>query len=369
MDFFIKESGLKEGDLYTGSFLNIEKNANLNLKETVEYYNNRVAKVNNDNILVKVINDLYNSETSLIEYIFKIRARKDYVLRNYGIVCNGYKGKVIKDESMINSREIFIAIEGDLTKTVEDLKGSLEDNWKKIIPLECKFHCYKDVKYINPNNKIQYLDNMENLVIYNIDITKLMIMFRYYLNNAIQMDRGISIPEFIYRYVYANSTDSFFNISLLNLHLDYLSEFDFSNIVINSKLPIALTNTDNVIENYLLQFNKVISKNSKKTYTYLMSNINLIDTDALDILSLEDIDINISNINRWSILIGKLKYILFCLKLFGKNGIRLNKTFITKLRVVFKMYDREKMYIPDEVSDYFYKYLDEINLIIGKSGE
>lgn len=366
MDFFIKESGLKESDLYTGSFLNIEKNAILNLNKATEYYNNRVAKVKNDSILVKIINDLYNSESSLLDYIFKIRARKDYVLRNYGIVCNGTKGKVIKDETMINSKEIFIAIDTDLT---EELVNSADDNWKTIVPLECTYHCYKDLKFVNPNNKIQYLDSEENVIIYNIDITKLMIMFRYYLENALQMDRGISIPEFIFRYAYANSTQSFLNISLLNRHIDYITKSDFSNISINSKLPEVLLDIEDNVDRYLIQFNKVLKKANKKTYTYLMSNIELISNDALSILSLDNIDINISNLNRWAILIGKLKYILFCLEAFGKDGIKLNKTFITKIRLLFKMYNRENMYVPDEVSNYFYKYLDKINLIIGKSGE
>lgn len=369
MDFFIKESGLKEGDLYTGSFLNIEKNANLNLDKVIEYYNNRVARVRNDSILVKIINDLYNNEASLIDYIFKIRARKDYILRNYGIVCSGYRGKIIKDETMINSREVFVATDSNLSDLINSLSNNMEENWKSIIPMECMYHCYKDIKYINPNNGIEYLDNIENVIIYNIDITKLMIMFRYYMENAIRLDRGISIAEFVYRYVYTNTTKSFFNIALLNSYIDYISDFDFSNISINSKIPRVLLDTENMVDNYLLQFNKALSKSSKKTYSYLMSNIDLINTDALNILSIEDMDIGITNLNRWSLLIGRLKYILFCLKALGNNGIKLNKIFITKLRILFKMYDRENMYIPEEISEYFYKYLDEINLIIGKSGE
>lgn len=369
MDFFIKESEIKESNMHTGSFLNIKKNAILNLEKATEYYNNRVAKVNNNNILVEIINDLYNSESVLIDYLFKIRTRKDYVLRNYGIVCNGYGGKVIKDETMINSKEIFIAIDGNLLNTTKEIDGNLLDNWKKIIPLECTYHCYKDLKFINPNNKIQYLDDEENLTIYNIDITKLMIMFKYYMDNAIQLDRGISIPEFVYRYVYANSTESFLNISLLNRHIDYISEFDFSNININSKLSVVLLNIEDAVDNYLTQFNKTLKKANKKTYNYLMSNIELVNNNALNILSLDKIDINISSLNRWAVLIGKLKYILFCLEALGNDGIRLNKTFITKLRLLFKMYDREKMYVPDEVSSYFYKYLDKINMIIGKLGE
>lgn len=369
MDFFIKESGLREGDLYTGSFLNLEKNAILNLDEVIEYYNNRVAKVNNDNILVKIINDLYIKEDSLLDYVFKIRDRKDYVLRNHGVVCNGYKGKVFTDETMINSREIFISTSSDILEVIRDLEINMDNDWKKIIPLECKYHCYKDLKFINPNNKIQYLDNEENLVVYNIDITKLMVMFRYYLNNAIQLDRAISIPEFIYRYAYGNSTKSFLNVCLLNRHIDFISEFDFSNININAKLPRLILNIEDIVDKYLLNFSKVLKKSSRKTYPYLMSNIELINDNALNLLSLEDIDINITNLNRWAILIGELKYILFCIIALGDSGIRLNKTFITKVKLLLKMYNRENMYVPDEVSDYFNKYLDKINLIIGKTGE
>lgn len=375
MDFFIKESNIEEGILHTGSFINIENKASKNISEVKSYYNNRVARVENDNIFVKIINDLYNSELSTFDYIFKIKSRRDYVLRNYGIVCSGYSGKIIHNETLHNSREVFISIDTDNTNLI--VENDIDNNWKDIVPVECIYHCYKDMLFLNPNNRLSYSsmekeDNIidENLIIYNVDIIKLMVMFRYYKINAEKLDRATSISEFVYRYVYANLTNSFFNISLLNRYMDVTSDKINSNdININNKLPILLMDIESPADHFLLDFNKKVKLSTKKTYTYLMSNINLIDTNALDILSLENIDINITVLNRWSIILSKLKYILFCLDIYGKNGIRANKLFVTKLRSLFKLYYRENMYVPNEIKDYFNYYMDEINLIIGKQGE
>ena len=54
MNFFINNSTYQEGIIHTGTFNNIEKIAIKNINDAKEYYFNRVARVRNDNIFVKI---------------------------------------------------------------------------------------------------------------------------------------------------------------------------------------------------------------------------------------------------------------------------------------------------------------------------
>lgn len=377
MNFFINNSTYQEGIIHTGTFNNIEKIAIKNINDAKEYYFNRVARVRNDNIFVKIINDLYNAEDDIIDFLFKIKARKEFVARNYGIVTNDTKGKIIDDETFNNSREVFISIDNDMSDL---LSSNIEDEWKSTESVKCIYHCFRGMVFLNPNNDITLLNNDENVIVYTVDLEKLLLQYRYYYKNALRMDRSTNIAEFVYRYVYPNLINSFTDIAILNSYIDLNIDtveingiainINFTDIKVNARLPIVLSNIDSMFNNYSLDLSSKLSKVSSKTYSYLLMNLRLIEKSALDIvLELEKDSLTITSLNRWCTILPKLKYILFSIIIFKENGKKMNTTFLSGLRVLIKMYKRENIYVPDEISDYFFKYLDGLNLIIGGKNE
>lgn len=126
MNFFINNSNINYGVLHTGTFHNLEHKAIKNINDAKEYFQ-QSSQSKNDNIFVKIINDLYNSENDIVDFLFKIKARKEYVARNYGIVTNDTKGEIIADETLNNSREVFISIDSDMSDL---LSSNMSDNWK-----------------------------------------------------------------------------------------------------------------------------------------------------------------------------------------------------------------------------------------------
>ncbi len=377
MNFFINNSEYTEGIVHTGAFNSIEKNAIKNINEAKDYYFNKVAKVENSNIFVKLINDLYNAEDDIIDFLFRIKARKEYVARNYGIVTNDTKGRIIDNETFNNSREVFISIDNDMSDL---LSGNIEDDWKSTESVKCIYHCFKGMVFLNPDNEITYENKDENVLVYTIDVDKLLLQYRYYYQNAKRLDRSTSIAEFVYRYIYPNLINSFTDIAILNSYIDINTDkveingiavdIQFSNIRINARLPIVLTNIENAFNNYSLDFSNKLNKSTKKSYSYLFLNLRLIEKSALDIVTeLEKDSLTVTSLNRWCTILPKLKYILFSLIIFKENGRRMNASYISGLRVLIKMYKRENIYVPNEISDYFFKYLDGINLIIGGKDE
>lgn len=377
MNFFINNSEYAEGIVHTGTFNSIEKNAIKNINDAKDYYFNKVARVENSNIFVKLINDLYNAEDDIIDFLFRIKARKEYVARNYGIVTNDTKGRIIDSETFNNSREVFISVDNDMSDL---LSSNIEDNWKSTESVKCIYHCFKGMVFLNPDNEITYENKDENVLVYTIDVDKLLLQYRYYYQNAKRLDRSTSIAEFVYRYVYPNLINSFTDIAILNSYVDVNTDkveingiavdIQFSNIRINARLPIVLTNIENAFNNYSLDFSNKLNKSTKKSYSYLFLNLRLIEKSALDIVTeLERDSLTVTSLNRWCTILPKLKYILFSLIIFKENGRRMNASYISGLRVLIKMYKRENIYVPNEISDYFFKYLDGINLIIGGKDE
>ena len=377
MNFFINNSEYAEGIVHTGTFNSIEKNAIKNINDAKDYYFNKVARVENSNIFVKLINDLYNAEDDIIDFLFRIKARKEYVARNYGIVTNDTKGRIIDSETFNNSREVFISVDNDMSDL---LSSNIEDDWKSTESVKCIYHCFKGMVFLNPDNEITYENKDENVLVYTIDVDKLLLQYRYYYQNAKRLDRSTSIAEFVYRYVYPNLINSFTDIAILNSYIDINTDkveingiavdIQFSNIRINARLPIVLTNIENAFNNYSLDFSNKLNKSTKKSYSYLFLNLRLIEKSALDIVTeLERDSLTVTSLNRWCTILPKLKYILFSLIIFKENGRRMNASYISGLRVLIKMYKRENIYVPNEISDYFFKYLDGINLIIGGKDE
>lgn len=377
MNFFINNSEYAEGIVHTGTFNSIEKNAIKNINDAKDYYFNKVARVENSNIFVKLINDLYNAEDDIIDFLFRIKARKEYVARNYGIVTNDTKGRIIDSETFNNSREVFISVDNDMSDL---LSSNIEDDWKSTESVKCIYHCFKGMVFLNPDNEITYENKDENVLVYTIDVDKLLLQYRYYYQNAKRLDRSTSIAEFVYRYVYPNLINSFTDIAILNSYVDVNTDkveingiavdIQFSNIRINARLPIVLTNIENAFNNYSLDFSNKLNKSTKKSYSYLFLNLRLIEKSALDIVTeLERDSLTVTSLNRWCTILPKLKYILFSLIIFKENGRRMNASYISGLRVLIKMYKRENIYVPNEISDYFFKYLDGINLIIGGKDE
>ena len=217
MNFFINNSEYAEGIVHTGTFNSIEKNAIKNINDAKDYYFNKVARVENSNIFVKLINDLYNAEDDIIDFLFRIKARKEYVARNYGIVTNDTKGRIIDSETFNNSREVFISVDNDMSDL---LSSNIEDDWKSTESVKCIYHCFKGMVFLNPDNEITYENKDENVLVYTIDVDKLLLQYRYYYQNAKRLDRSTSIAEFVYRYVYPNLINSFTDIAILNSYID-----------------------------------------------------------------------------------------------------------------------------------------------------
>jgi len=359
MDIFIKDDDIKYSTITISNFKNVQKNSIINLSTVSEKYKDMVSRVNNDNVFVKIINDLYIEESNVLDYIFKIRARKDYVIRNSKVVTTGSKGDVLKDEIMINAKEVFVSVDKDLEL---DKLVDIQNNWKNIEAVNVLYHCYSGLNFNGLNNKLEYTDNEnENVNIYAVDVVLLMLQYRCYMKNAIAMDRGISIAEFVFRYVYTNMSRDMLNLSILNSYIEYnMDNIVFNTVEARNRLPMVLLGMDSMFNSYMLDFGNKLDKLTKKDYNFIFYNLKLINTNALEFLDLSRFNTSYSSINRWAMVYSRLRYIYFVISYLGKSSFKLNNDYIARLRTLIKMYKRENSNIPKELLKDYNNYLELI---------
>lgn len=354
-------------------FVNVKKYLLLNEQTALEYYRNKVDTIPN-NILKNIINDLYYNTTDVTEYIFKINNRKIYVLRNHGVVTEGYKGKVLEDVFFRNSREVLMDKDNGLH--IEELEY-LEKNWESINALTCISHCYLDTRFHSLNNKLEYIDKddnkedkdlKENISIFTLDVVKLMIQFRFYRDNAIRLDRIVSIPEFLYRYVYPNASKGLMNITLMNYYMANNSDLEFGKVKQKDRTPILLLNNESAFNDYMDKISAEFRKMHKgKAYQLLLSKMLLLNSNGLKFAVDEIENLEYSIINRWAVNLARIKIIYFCITFMGPNGIRFNRDFITELKINLKRFERDKGYIPEEIVGYYKSYVDKIQKYLGET--
>lgn len=359
MDMFIKDNDINYSAITIGNFKNVQKNSIINLSTVANKYKDNVSRVTNDNIFVKIINDLYIEEDNILDYIFKIRARKDYVIRNSKVVTTGSKGDVLKDELMFNAKEVFVSVDKDLEL---DKLITIQENWKDIEAVNVLYHCYSGLNFNSLNNKLEYTDNdNENVNIYAVDVILLLIQFRCYLKNAMAMDRGISIAEFVFRYVYTNMSRDMLNISILNSYIEYnIDNITFNKVEARNRLPVVLLGLESMFNSYMLDMSNNLGKVTKKDYNFIFYNLKLINTNALEFLDLSKFNISYGSINRWALVYSRLRYIYFVISYLGKSSFKLNHDYLSRLKTLIKMYKREKSNVPNELLKEYNNYLELI---------
>lgn len=362
MSLLLLNNKYKFSSVGTNYFTNVRKYLLINKQTVEQYYRNKIDTVDN-NILKDIINDLYRDDTDIVDYIFSISNRKDYILRNYGIVSSGNRGKVLKNIFFKNSTEILM--DKDEGLHIEKLDDMI-DNWEDIQSLTCIEHNYKDMHYHSLNNKLEYIEDKNNLAIFTIDFIKLMIQFRCYRKRALELDRAVSIPEFLYRYVLPNASESLMNISLMNYYTSENSDIELSGVKQTFKTPILLLNNESTFKGYIANISGVFRKMSKnKPYQLLLYRMLLLNTNGLDLIYSRTKNTEYAVTNRWANNISVIKTLYFLISFMGNGGIRYNRDFITNLKTNLKRFERDQGYVPNNVSEYYNGYIKKIQELIG----
>ena len=308
------------------SFDVIGKYVKLDYNIIEAYYRNRDTRINNTNILVRLIKKLtIDVNKEFMEYINLIDI--DYK----------YKSKAMNITSELNRGVIFTNIIGDTTSIIEQKFVNIfeANDYRNISTIKILKTDSTDLAMNHPNN----ITN-GNFVLM-IDIPATMVQYKYWSMDRMSIGEDVSQNIFVFQVLYTNMIKDIFDFSLYNrFHKTVYIEPSIS------KHPFLVRNNDT-------RFNKVLAKqynnlkNNNIDYRELLVNIPTVFTkNAYRLLSFTPIDINRQNI--WLVYLARVEVILNIIYFSGKKGVNRNRDKI----VDFRLFMREVR---------FNKILDSVN--------
>ncbi len=327
----------------------LKERLSIEIKNTIEYYNFRNGKVNNNNMLVRLITTTmpdYNLD--IFDYISKLDNDAIYYSKNFDIVSKLSKGSILN--SVIfgdNSKELFIYKED----TFDIMEA--EDNWKQLRPIRTKRFEGTDTSLVMPSNKIDF--DYPTLSIFNIDVRMLLVQYKYWSLNRIKNDFSTDPAHFIYSYVFPSMIEDILDLSIVNRLININN--GITNKSNNNKHPFNILDMNNTIDKILTNTLKYI-KFENKEYSNILSNIHLITADTLyDLVLSSDIG---NKQNKYALWLCNIPYIIFLLDISDKHTYKRNKDVYNDILILLKQLDKDRAL--DHISDQSIRVIYDMNI-------
>jgi len=291
------------------------------LAQIKTYYRNRNFTVKNDNMLVRLVKSLARDITlDVIEYFKYIDTDTPYTIKQFGIVSNSNKGKILDNVVFEgSSREVFV-----LTDNIIDI-FDLEDNWRTYPSIKLIKSTLTDINYPVPFN---YEINSLDLNIFTISPQAIMLQYYYWAKEKTAIGDGTAVNLFIQEVILLNITDSIIGVNLWNRLLSIMGVKDYYRDN-GSRHPVNIINYTSKIDSVL----EDIASDIKKKPMYIEQLLKTVpELTCLNSDVALHIDKTIYNKqSKWILWVSRLDYIVAIHRMLGKRGFRLNKRWYYKL--------------------------------------
>jgi len=320
--FLDKQTDIQYSKIKFSEFDYIKRVYKKDLDLVKKYYRNKNGFVNNNNKLVRLINNLVpNVGLNILDYLSIIETNARLVSKQYDITSNINRGSL--DNNIIlkdNSIEGFLYTEGDYD--IFDFKNIwLDYNSVKVIRTDI---C--DLSMNHPSNIEPYL--LEELTLYSIDIVAMLLQYKYWCEKRLLDGNSINASIFVYQIVYTNLIDSFLDYGVYNTLLEQLKIKDVFKL--ESEHPFYITNQSDKIVSYVNKLIKALYNRNIKI-TELMININLINSNLFDLLHIEHTYYTVQS--EWMLWLSRTNDIYNMLYMLSKNGNKRNRDMLSRVKL------------------------------------
>ena len=278
IDLFLNKNTFTYRDRVPPSINNVYAKIKMYLNSVIDYYHRSNTIVNNENVLIQLLNSLdVDYRWSDIVIINYVRNNTQGLIKPLMLSSSITINTIADNMSIISgAKEIIYTVDYTNLTNYRNINAS---NWKTQEPLKFRNHDIRDLYFNHPTRMT--LD--KDIVIYELDILKLILMYKYYCLEREETEQYISRLEFIGRYVLTNSIHSMADIVMLNNYLDkgdiYTRPRQFVSTVLVPINTIRLRN--DVISKSLINTSDIF-------IVELLRNIKLLDDrDSYDLLSIE----------------------------------------------------------------------------------
>ena len=302
------------------------------LNKVIDYYMNKDRAVNNSHILNRLITLIApNINMSDTQYFEIVETTNVYIAKQFDIVSNINSGKI--HENLFignNSYEILLYKETDI-----DL-FEFSNNWRTYQSVKAIYNEDTALDFNVPFNNKDYIVPM--LSIFEIDITAMLMQYKYWALERIKNDHSTNANVFISQIVLPNMLPSLLDFALYNRYRSLLNNEPIEDF--NIRQPFILTDYSKGIDNI---YKKVIkdTKNTSMEVDHLYETIPMIYVkNAYELLHVTNK--YYTKQSEWVLVLSRIPIIKDTLVNLGARGIAKNKTIINRLAYRLKEIERSK---------------------------
>jgi hypothetical protein len=303
---------------------------------TKTYYRDNIVRLDSQNILVDLLNNLglrlFYTDDTYVKYLNSRAPGLSRSLRltssfNYGEMFNGaFYGK--------NCNEILIF--DDSSFNIEVAKKY----WKNLAPVYTLLHPWSDFGFLLPTGQTQ--DSASGLSAININIALLGFQYRCFLLEKEEAgDMTGATPEiFLMQYVFPNMLNKQLDIVVMNRLMNLYYDRGMSKNMV--KLPFPIHQYQNKVDDMLVNVLNNIS-NRKIYYAQILQTIpGLVAPNMSSVLELP----RIANTRQvwWALVLMRMKIVKFLIDVAGNEGIEYNRVYINKYQMDLRYLISEKTF-------------------------
>ena len=256
---------------------NIEQLIKIDHDKYLKWMHETSAIVPSDNLLVRLIEKMFASPSvPLFNYIDRVEENMMGIERHFHIVNFDEAGKT--HTNVLNDSEVvLVAVDG---------QSRSANNWRELVPIRFVRTDSINTGFINFNE-----EQLSGTSYLEIDLMMLMLMYRGWYLDRINMNASTDISNFVYGYAIGNAFKSYFNLVLINIYLEDMVDSSKQSSIPN----IGLKNHGKNIHKFY-SVERAFNIKQKEIYSKHIRRIPCFEESALETLRLSYSSSGINNL-------------------------------------------------------------------------
>ena len=324
-----------------------------------KYYEERDRATNNNHPISRLVTliaeDPYKDP---MDYFAKIDSGKDFVARQFKFISNISFGE-LQDNIFYkrNSKELINSVDSVIDPY------DFKNNWKKYVPLKVVYSEDTDIDFYNFNGEKEK-PNIQ-ITAYELDINKLMLMYKYWSLERLANGRSTNQNVFTYQIVLPRMMYSMLDLAIWNRFMGIFYEKDITNNPYRH--PFHVLDLTSGLDNILRTISKDL-KGDGIPYRQLVDNVPTIINKNMS----EALFLNRPYYTRqseWSVWVSRIDYLLFFLEFGEERGIQRNRSITSKMLRHIRFLENGSTPIESKLGEYlnreFWVKIEKIKNILG----
>lgn len=343
----------------------VDTNTQIAVKEIVGYCRSVEAhKANYNNVLVRLITHLSDGIDREEDIYWRdILDRYEPICSRVGIVTSNSEGRVQRGFLYEDSYEFLVSVNKNIDFS------HFNTYWKYYSPLRMIYSEDYDLDF-EARERCKNING--RTVFYEIDVPKLMLMYRKWAKLRIEKERSIYPSVFLTQMVFPNMLYESSNINLFNRFISLVQYGEHFNFPKRPKnYPFYYLDSSSYIDKELRLMYKEF-KNRPVKFGRFVNSLPVFDITKMkpiEMLFYLRTNVNRSNIkSSWVLWCARLPYMRYLLEFIGDRGLKYNKDLFNSFQREFLLFRSRGYRINDEVSDAFKEklkdHIDYIQMVV-----